>query len=513
MKKTSYYIIAIVGLGLLITFGWVYKKYFKSNNDELLTFKVERGDIKEVVKVRGEVVAQNEFDLGFPFSGIISSVFVDEGDVVGRFSSLVKLDTKEFSIEKDRLESVLAQNQASLDKLVSGLSLEDINIYETKVSNSEIALSDSKKDLINKMNDAYTKSDDAIRNKVDQFFNNPSSSNPQVKFTTSYSEEALLERERVLIEDVLGKFQVFLSNLNSSSDLDSSLAVIVSYLEKIKDFLNTANLVLNNASASAVVSQAQIDSWETDVSMGRTNVSTVTINLTLAEEKFRTAKSNLNLANSELAQKKAGSREEDIAIAEAKVNETKNQIKAVEEKIRKSTVYSPMSAQVTKIWMDVGELYPANQVAVSLSSSGKKIQSDISELDIGKITVMKESNVLITFDAYPDIEFSGRVVSIEPKEIEREGDKYYRVNIVTDEQDSRIRSGMNSDLIIQTSVKEDVLKIPEFVVYKKDGVDFVTILNDEKEVEIEIQTGISDREFIEIIEGLGYGQVVVLSNE
>ncbi|MBI5306183.1 hypothetical protein HZB04_01160 [Candidatus Wolfebacteria bacterium] len=71
MKKISYYVIAVIGVGILISSFWVYQKYFKSKSAEFFEFKVERGDIQEIIKARGEVAAIKDVDLEFPFPGTI----------------------------------------------------------------------------------------------------------------------------------------------------------------------------------------------------------------------------------------------------------------------------------------------------------------------------------------------------------------------------------------------------------------------------------------------------------
>ena len=210
--------------------------------------------------------------------------------------------------------------------------------------------------------------------------------------------------------------------------------------------------------------------------------------------------------------KKAGTRAEDIEIAKAQIEEIKSQIAIVGEKIRKSTLYAPAPAKVIKIGLEKKEFFRVGQTAISLSTSAHKIQADVSELDIGKVREINGNSVLIQFDAFPKQEFKGRVTSIDPKEIIREGDKYYRINVyLENEEGALIRSGMSVDLKILASFKAGVIKIPELAVYEKGGNQFVKILDGERGKEMEIETGISDGEFIEVIKGLQEGQTVVVS--
>ncbi len=53
MKKLSSYLIIIVLAGLILISFWVYQNYFRRETTELLQFKVARGNLQELIKVRG----------------------------------------------------------------------------------------------------------------------------------------------------------------------------------------------------------------------------------------------------------------------------------------------------------------------------------------------------------------------------------------------------------------------------------------------------------------------------
>lgn len=519
MRKISYYLIFIVIAGSALIAFWVYQKYFEEEGPAPLFFTVERGGIREVIKVRGQVVAQKDFDLEFSFSGIVEEVFVKEGQEVYQGKPLVKLETTDFELERAQLEALLAQKRANLDKLIAGPTGEDINVAEVKVANAETALEDAKKNFIDRLYDAFTKADDAIRNKVDQFISSPRSSSPQLNLPSGSDAqlESDIEWQRLLLENKLSAWKLSVAALTTFSDFSSFLEEAKTNLDDVRGFLDKVSLLLSITSAGATLSQTTLDGYRTDVSTARTNVNTAIVNLTAAEEKLRTAESNLALAQKELSFKRAGTRSEDIEIAEAQVEETKSQIAATEEKIRKSTLYAPAAAKIVKVWFEEQELFRPGQAVISLSTSGHKIRADVSELEIGKIREVDSNDVLIKLDAFPGQEFKGRVVSVEPREIVKEGDKYYRVNVYLERHEEKVRSGMSADLDILISSKENILKIPELATYQKDGKKFVKVLEDKATVtrqvrykEVEIETGISDGEAIEIIKGLSEGQIIAV---
>lgn len=514
MKKLSYYLILTILVGSAFVFFWIYQKYIKKEGPNFLLFNVERGPIQEAVKVRGEVAARQEFDLGFPFLGTVEEVLIKEGQIVNQGVPLMKLETTDFELEVKKFEAVLDQKRAALEKLIAGATLEDIQVSEIKVLNAEIALTEVKKNLVDKLQDTFVKSDDAIRSKVDQFFNNPQSSDPKLSFSiVDLQSKTDFERERLLIEILLNSWVSSLNQLTISNDLVFYTDAAKKNLNQIKLFLDKAALILSALTASSNLTQTTIDTYRSDISTARTNVNTAITNLSAAEEKMRNAESSASLVQKELAVKKAAARIEDIEIAKAQIREIENQIAIIEEKIKKSVIYAPGKAKILKVNFEKQEFYTTSQIAVSLSVSDYKIQADVSELEIVKVREINGNNVLVRFDALPDQEFTGKVIFIEPREIIKEGDKYYRVNVYLNKFAESLRPGMSADLIIEVALKEDVLKVPELAIYEKDGKKFVKILENNQQKEIEVETGISDGENIEIINGLVEGQIVTVSQE
>ena len=522
MRKVSYYLILVVAAGIVIIAFWVYQRYLVKENPAFLLFPVERGSVQEVVKVRGEVVAQKEFNLEFPFAGTISNIFVSEGEKVAQGDPLMKLETVDFELEIQNLETLLAQRKANFAKLLAGATPEDIKISETKVSNADISLTDAKQALVDKIQDAYTKSDDAVRNKADQIFNNPRSSDPQISFVLSDQQlEGVLESSRLALESTLVSWNNSAGSLSVSGDLDFHISIADKNLDQVKLFLDNAALAVNSLTPNTNLTQTKIDAWKADISAARTNINSAIANISSTQEKLRSADSSLALAENELAFKKAGARIEDIETAKAQIREVESQIAIVREKIRKSVIYAPVAAKVLKVGFEKKEVFNPGQVAISLATFANKIQADVSELEIGKIREADGNTVLIKFDAFPKQEFKGKVVSVEPKEIIKEGDKYYRTNVSLEKPDEAIRNGMSADLEILASLKNNVFKIPALAIYEREGKKFVKILPPGEQKaessgslkEVEIETGISDGESVEVISGLGLGQTVVVYSD
>jgi HlyD family secretion protein len=526
MKKISYYLIFIVAVGALLVSVWTYQRYFKEESPALLSFTVERGGVREVVQIRGQVVPQKNFDLEFPLSGVVEGIFVTEGKQVNLGDPLMSIETTDLELEIKRIKAQQAQaeadfaaQKAKLAELKMGTRPEEIQVQDVRIASAKIALEDARRNLMNTLQDAYTKSDDAVRNRVDQFISNPRTSNPKLNFvSTNPILGADIEWQRAAIESGMRSWKLSLDQMTMISDLGFYTTEASGNLDKIKSFLDQVALAVNSITQNSNLSQATIDAWKSDVVIARTNINAAIVNLTAAEERSRASESNLAVMEEELVVMLAGTVAEQVTAQEAQVKQAEAniqnyqaQIAIVQEKIKKSTLYAPISSKVVTVWFERQELFKPGNIAITLETSGHKIQAEISELEIGRVKEVDGTEVLIQLDAFPDLKLKGTVVSIEPREVIREGDKYYRANIFMEPHGSDIRSGMNADLVLLISSKEDVLKIPEFAVYKKEDKEFVLVLAGDQQKEVEIRTGISDGESIEVVEGLAEGQIVVVS--
>src|SRR3972149_679190 len=151
MKRISFYLFVIVFLGGLFVGFWAWQKYVKTSEPKVLQFAAELGDLRELVKVRGEVAAQKEYEMEFPFLGIVERVYVQEGQSVPLGAPLMSLETTLQTIELNRFRAAFTAKEQNVAKLLSGATREDIRILESKLSGAERALVEAKKNLMDKL--------------------------------------------------------------------------------------------------------------------------------------------------------------------------------------------------------------------------------------------------------------------------------------------------------------------------------------------------------------------------
>lgn len=510
MKKNKKFIISFVIIALIVVSAGVF--FGKDEKDLYDTAIAERGDLLQEVSVTGRVQASESVDLAFEKTGKVSGVFVNIGDTVTRGSVLARLSSGDIAAQLAQAEANVKIQEAVLSELKRGVRVEEIEVQKVKVLSAEISLSEAKTNIINTLQDTFTKSDDAVRNKTDQFFSNPYGANPQIDFRISNSQlEANVEQGRVNVESVLNLWQESLVETSLLNDPTEYIIQIKDYLSQIKIFLNNVALAVNAVTPTVILTQTTIDGYKTDISTARTNINIAISNTATSEEKYKTAVSALTLARQELTLKEAGTAEEQIIAQEAKVEEVKASVRNYEAQLLKTVIYAPFSGIVTKKEAKVGEIVSIGEIVVSLISGTQfKIETDVPEADISKLEVGNIAN--ITLDAYgDDIEFIAKITQIEPAETIIEGVATYTTTLQFIEDDERVKSGMTANIDILTAKKEDVLLVPSRAIRGSGTNRFVRVVNGQTYDEVPVVIGIRGTDGnTEIIEGILEGDEVII---
>ncbi len=511
--KKPIVILLVVVIAIFVA-GYFYFSGSKKPDYEFTIAK--RADIIQEVSVTGRVKPAEAVDLAFEKAGKVVNIYVKVGDKITAGQLLVNLDNTDIAAQLTQAEAELKTQKAKLDELRAGTREEEVMVQEVKVANAKADLEEAKKNLIDKLQDAYTKSDDAIRNKVDQLFKSPVMPLPQVNFSITDSQlKTDIEWQRLVIDNVLNLWKQSLNQLSITSNLSSYVNDAKNNLNQLKSFLDKTALAINITTANTGISQTTIDSWRGEAATARTNVGIAISNLLAADEKLKTAESNFSLANQELVLKKAGATNEEITAQEAQVEKAEANVLNYQAQLSKTILRSPIKGIVTKQDAKVGEIVSANATVVSVISAVKfEIEANVAEADIAKVKIGNSAKV--TLDAYgEDVVFEAKVVEIDPAETIIEGVATYKTTFQFIKEDERIKSGMTANIDIMTAKVENALTVPQRAVIGKNNEKFVKVLGPSEEInEIKIKTGLRGSDGnIEILEGIKEGDKIITSTK
>ena len=514
--------------------------------------EVERKDISQEVLETGTVVPAEKIELQFKSTGKIKSILIKEGDKVVVGQNLIKLENNELYIKKQQAQATFDLAEAKLDQLMAGESQEQIRIYETAIENVEKTLSDAEIALanaiqnlenvkntaetnlsqayessLNALDDAYLKSYNAL-NTVDLIQRTYFDSNDQASIRTKESEQKIKDacarveaciaaaRQSAANQDI-----DFCSNEanKSMNEINSNLISVRNIMEEpiYRNIVSSADktLIDNHRGYINIEITENISAQQNIASvklLNQTNTDTAQTSLDTAQASLNTYQGQLKTAQDNLALAKAEPRQTDIALHQAQIREARASLSLIQKQIEDTVLRAPVNGTITNVYGEIGETAKiGSSVVVMISDNEYQIEIDIPEADIGLIDLGQVSK--ITLDAFPEQEFSGKVIEVEPAETIIQGVVYYKTKIGFSDKISEIswvKTGMTANIIIITGSKENVLVVPIRAIKEKDNVKFVRVPFEDNFKEIEVETGLrSNKGTVEIISGLNEGDKVI----
>ncbi len=230
--------------------------------------------------------------------------------------------------------------------------------------------------------------------------------------------------------------------------------------------------------------------------------------------------------------------------AQANVSQMEAALKESIEQLNKTTIYSPMTGTITILNVELGERvlgsgFSQGTDMMTVSDLGNiEASVDVDENDVVLVSIGDTASIKV--DAFGDRVFKGQVTEIGNSAISeglgtQEQVVNFDVKIKLINPDDQLRPGMSCNADIQTETKHNVISVPiqsvtarnpteiaanteeETAVKeeKKNGFDqkklqeIVFIIKNNKAKTVNVETGISDDNFIEVKTGLDTGQQVV----
>ena len=461
---------------------------------------VDSGEVVVEVAVTGKVKALRDVSLSFEKAGRIAYAPFSIGDAVSASQVLASLDK--------------SQANADLLKARAALQVEEVALTKLKQS-APNDYNDAKANLVASIEDAYVKTDDAVRNNADQFFKNPRTSANYLEFSfidggTIYNFpidtdlKIKINNERYALELSLNKWQAGLLSVNSAPLLDSFVAEAESVLKQANIFLNDLALAANSIVPSEFQYEATISGYKTTITGARSGVGGALASLIAAKQSW-------NAAPQIITGGQGGY--DDVLSQEAKVAQAEATVKAAEVDLLKTEIRSPIDGVLSVQNGEVGEIATVNTPIVGIISDKQfEIEADVSEVNVGKIGIGNE--VSITFDAFLGQVFTGEVFSIEPSETIVDGVVNFKTKIRIPENSVGLKNGLTANLKIKSASKTDVLRIPQYALKKRDDVLIARVQTSDGVEERVVSTGlIGSNGFVEIVSGLNGGERVLISSE
>lgn len=292
---------------------------------------------------------------------------------------------------------------------------------------------------------------------------------------------------------------------------------------------NKANLAQSNANlkrAEAQFIRAELDFKRNEKLYQDKVISDADWEQTQAN--FQTAKNDLDAA------------QQSVLAAEFIVKSSQATVDEASENLRLTNVYSPVNGIVSKLLVEKGERVVGTQQMAGTEMlrladlSRMEVRVNVNENDIIRINMGDAT--LIDVDAYAATgkKFKGIVTSIANSANEKaspdavtEFEVKIRIlnesyaELITERNRYPFRPGMTAAVDIITQKKDNVLSVPLAAVTTRDdqlienpdgsskSKELVFVVEEGKAKIMEIKTGISDFDNIEVLEGVSEGQEII----
>ncbi len=467
-------LIIIIGIILFSIFGG------KNSQEEIFTLTNENLSATGIT-VGGTVVAQEEVELSFENSGRIAQVNKNAGDRVNQGETIASLNTGTISAN-------ILKAQADLDAEIAKL-----NEYKNQEGSGVTEVETKKNQLVRELQNAYITAEDAIKNKTDQYFDNPDSRFPKIIYLfNDYELRNDINEERYLIGRMLDDWQTWAYSITKENYTEQMLSDTKTNISKVQTYINKVASAVNQFESSETYTQTTIDKYKSDTSTARSNMNQALTDVINAQESLRSTTSQ-------------------IPYQEARVKSARAVIAQYEAELNKSVIRAPFTGLITQQDAKIGMSAFSDQKLVSMiSDSNYGIDTYVPEVYISQIKLGNKAKV--TLNAYGStVTFDASVTYIDPAASERDGVASYKVELVFDSNDERIKSGMTGDVEIMTEVINPAFWIPSRAIIDQGGASYVKVKVGEASELRKIQVGERRPEEIEVLAGLLVGDQIILN--
>lgn len=328
------------------------------------------------------------------------------------------------------------------------------------------------------------------------------------------SEVLVQQGQRVAKGDVLARLNV--DNLqNQVAQAEANYQSALAKLEKLKNGPGSAEI---SAKQAAIDTAKRTVTIETDIYREKErlyNEGKASLSEFLAQKsKLESAKGQLKSAESQMTLLKQID-PSDVIVAEQLVNQTKAALDMAVVNLDGISLKAPTGGFILSVNGKPGESATAassqgGAFIVMADSDLIYLDADVFEDDVGKVQIGQK--VDIAFNAIPGENLAGTVASLSSlASTDSSGIVKYKVTIVMDKSDERIRSGMTASLSLIFQKAAGVVTIPNEAVKRVDRTSVVEVRNTDGTTEIrKISTGLTDGVRVEVTEGLKAGETLVI---
>lgn len=180
--------------------------------------------------------------------------------------------------------------------------------------------------------------------------------------------------------------------------------------------------------------------------------------------------------------------------------------KNLEIQLNYTAVRAPAEGYVTQRTIEVGQRVSVNQIVYTVEDFNPLlIPVHVPSSDVNNLK--KGMEVEITTNVLPGMIFMGRIKMVNPRVDQQSGT--VKTTVEVEDKSLKLKPGMFVETRILVGNKADALVIPIKSITYRQGASFVFVMNRGQVSRRDIVTGVSEGEYVEVLEGLAEGERIV----
>ncbi len=462
---------------------------------------VSKNDIKVNLTGSGTLKPADSYVLTTLISGEILSSSFEEGDIVEKDAVLYEVDSSDAKTSLEKAELKLSQARKDHSRLLE--SVDDLNIRADK-SGTVVSLMAEKGDKI-QAGQTLASIRDSSTMRIALAFSSDDVDNFYVG-----------QKADLTIEGSYETIQGTVSEIKNVEEVIDGYKIVKRVIIDVK---NPGALSSSDKATAVIANVACVESsnftYKTETEI-KANVSGEIKSIEVKEGDFVSENQLLIVIDS-------SSIKDNIENSEINLRDVELSLENQYENLDQYTVRSPISGTIIDKSYKAGDkLESGKSLCTIFDLSYLTMTLNIDELDISQIAVGQK--VKITAEALPNKIYEGKVTKISINGTTANGVTVYPVTIQIDKTEGLL-PGMNVDATIEVVSKKDVLSVPIAAVARGNRVLVKKQASAEDKPEkdkkpnagpidgyeyVQVEVGISNDDFIEIISGLNEGDEIAV---
>ena len=373
-----------------------------------------------------KVVPIERSDLRMRLPGIVDEVLVQEGARVAAGQVLVKLNAALQQVAVAQASANLQRAQANLAQVKAGARIQEIAAAEAALAAAQANYAQLSDGAAPGNIEAAQAAVAQAQAGLSQVLEGPSEAATIAVRAEVAAAEAQLKQATSAYNQVKERSDIGM--MPQSLALQQATIAYEAAQARMNDLMNGATAA-QIAGANAGVRQA--------VAQLNTIRNSTPAQLDAAAAAVAQAQAQVDLI-------KAGSRPETVAIAEADVAAATAALQQALVNLADTELRAPFDGVVALVNVANGEQVNSGSPVASLAdiSAWEVETADLTEFDIVGVTPGQQ--VVLTFDAIPDLELAGKVSRIRPIGEDNRGDTVYKVVVTPTRNDDRLLWNMTA---------------------------------------------------------------------